>query len=277
MAARFAFRALLVLALASCGRETTAVRAPVEAQPGPSAAPRAGAVAEIAVGADWTCARYEDAKVACWGDDGDGQLGDGGHQGGPRPRFVVGIDDAVSIAVGLYASCAVMRGGTVACWGRGDNGELGDGRASVSATPQLVVGVQDATSVFAGSNHACAVRRDGTVVCWGQDLSGQVSATGHEMRQPPTVVPGISGARQLALGLDASCALLNDAGHLLGTQQPRSGQCLRPARRASSLLRGRVARGSRHIGKPLVGVRSARDTPRRLLGARAVDAARGRG
>ena len=85
-------------------------------------APAAVAVTDalhIAAGQYHTCVVRKSGKVSCWGENLDGQLGNGDASGGrsATPVDAVGITDAKGIACGASFSCALRTGGGVACWG----------------------------------------------------------------------------------------------------------------------------------------------------------------
>jgi hypothetical protein len=82
--------------------------------------------ATLAAGGNHTCAIVRNGSVRCWGQDGAGQLGDGGTTelfiGMPVP--VAGISNATSLAGGFQHACAVQADGGARCWGRGTEGQL---------------------------------------------------------------------------------------------------------------------------------------------------------
>jgi alpha-tubulin suppressor-like RCC1 family protein len=84
-----------------------------------------GDLTAIAAGAFHTCALPDDGPVVCWGNDSEGQLGDGDiNVGRPeyseRPDAVQGIDgDAIAIDAGDVHTCALMEDRSAYCWGAG--------------------------------------------------------------------------------------------------------------------------------------------------------------
>jgi hypothetical protein len=48
-------------------------------------------VTQVGAGDDDTCALLADASVVCWGNNGDGALGDGTTTSSPTPVEVVGL------------------------------------------------------------------------------------------------------------------------------------------------------------------------------------------
>ncbi|MCZ7682509.1 MAG: hypothetical protein M5U28_28425 [Sandaracinaceae bacterium] len=131
----------------------------------------------VEVAAAWyhTCARRRSGRVFCWGDNTNGQLGDGGVLSSTVPVEVVGIDDAISIATGSAlpgsgfpgTSCAVRRSGELWCWGSNHRGQLNDGTLEAQRSPVVALGVDAALSVANSFWGACVTRPiPEYVVCW---------------------------------------------------------------------------------------------------------------
>ena len=68
-----------------------------------------------------------DHRLACWGGNGYGQLGNGSTTRAYTPTIVLSLPKIASLSVGTYHACAVLPDTTVRCWGRGDAGQLGGG------------------------------------------------------------------------------------------------------------------------------------------------------
>ncbi|MDQ3036594.1 MAG: hypothetical protein M3Y87_29650 [Myxococcota bacterium] len=153
-------------------------------------------------GAPHACARLVSGRVACWGWNFVGQLGDGTRDDARAPVLVDGIGDATAIAVGMHHSCALHADGTVSCWGYNLAGQLGDGSDVTRARPVRVVGVTDAVAIAAGEMHGCAVRVDGRLVCWGdarrygirEDDDGPAAAMPRMLESPEPLVEAIAGS-----------------------------------------------------------------------------------
>lgn len=76
-----------------------------------------GAVDALALGADHSCALLPTGRVACWGTNSDGQLGNGTLDDSTTP-VELALDDVVEIRASKDTSCARTKT-TVHCWGRG--------------------------------------------------------------------------------------------------------------------------------------------------------------
>ena len=72
------------------------------------------------------CALLDDERVACWGQNDLGQLGNAG-PAVEVPTVVPGSEGSVQVAAGDGFTCARSKSGAVRCWGSNRFGELGDG------------------------------------------------------------------------------------------------------------------------------------------------------
>lgn len=121
-------------------------------------------------GAD--CALLSDGTIKCWGNNFNGQLGDGSTQDSLTPVSVLDVSNAVSLSSGYGSDCAVLSDGTIKCWGDNSYGALGDGTNNNSSTPVTVTGVSNAVSVSHGGPVGCAVISDTSITCWGNNPWG---------------------------------------------------------------------------------------------------------
>lgn len=79
----------------------------------------------------------------CWGDNANGQIGDGTVTRRLTPVKVTGLPTGITdFAVGSLHTCAIVSG-NIWCWGNNTNGQLGDGTLTQRLKPVRVVGVPD--------------------------------------------------------------------------------------------------------------------------------------
>lgn len=98
---------------------------------------------DVSAGALHSCALGQAGEVWCFGDDLEGQLGDGAGDASDGAARAI-TTAAIAVGVGSLHSCAVLDGGRVQCWGENNNGRLGTGAAGgVQASPVRVLGFGD--------------------------------------------------------------------------------------------------------------------------------------
>ena len=171
-----------------------------------------GIVDATAITADsiHTCALHQNGTISCWGDNGDGRLGNGTTGGSSVPVQVFGITDATAIAAGSEHSCALHQNGTISCWGANWYGELGNGQSGNNAgslIPVQVTGITDATAITIDSRYSCALHQNGTISCWGENEYGELGNGTTRNSSVPVQVTGITDATAITAGSGHSCAL----------------------------------------------------------------------
>jgi alpha-tubulin suppressor-like RCC1 family protein len=178
----------------------------------------------LAMGEDHGCALGRDGNVYCWGNNLEGELGDGStaiNRLVPAP--VTGIGNQVFVGAANATSCSVGADGTVHCWGFNNQGQLGNGTTGGAVnggdnTPQLVMRqtwiytlpLNSIVEVSIGDLHTCARESTGNVWCWGYNIYGEIGDGTTDNRSYATFVSGVNNAIQLATGSYHSCALLAD-------------------------------------------------------------------
>jgi alpha-tubulin suppressor-like RCC1 family protein len=173
------------------------------------------------------CALMAGATLDCWGDNGDGDLGQGDTAPRTFPVVVKGVggkgvlNNVSSVAGGDFGYCATLAAGGVVCWGSNFEGALGSNTSvTSSSSPMRVVGVDGtgtltgAASVVRSGYQVCALMAaDGGIDCWGRNFS--YSAPVNDV---PFPIPGVGGSgsltgvAQVQLQGDNMCALLDDGG-----------------------------------------------------------------
>ncbi len=170
-------------------------------------------VAAIAAGNEHLCALLDDGSVRCWGDNDEGQIGNGQTDDVGFPVEVLSSEYGIQqIGLGGNFSCAVDKDRRVLCWGDNLYGQCGVGSSSNEVLEPTYVASLDTPvqSVHGGDDHACALTIAGDVACWGR---GQSLGDGSgEDSDAPVWVVGLSegNATQLASGDDFSCATDQD-------------------------------------------------------------------
>ncbi|MGF9912852.1 hypothetical protein ABEX47_17050 [Paenibacillus ehimensis] len=144
-------------------------------------------VAALAAGYDHAALLFGDGKVAAWGDNTYGQLGNGDREASGFPVFVKnpeGTGDLTAmkeIALGAYHSLARSTDHTVLAWGRNNKGQLGDNTTTDKLLPVEVVRSEtlgdmltNVYSISAGNEHSVAKGEGQSVYAWGSNEHGQL-------------------------------------------------------------------------------------------------------
>ncbi|HTX11400.1 MAG TPA: hypothetical protein VME22_22455 [Solirubrobacteraceae bacterium] len=226
-------RSLLVLVCvalgalaAGCGGSSRRTGGYSVLRPARAPAVRAGSrstpsVASIASGGFAGYALLTNGHVWAWGDDLEGQIGDGGAWDlSTTPVAIAGLSRIVAIAAGANTAYALQSGGVVWAWGDDALGQLGSAGPLPRATPGPVRHLSGVMGIAAGEGNGYALRRDGTVWAWGDPSLGQLgaepcgapgSAAGRcQPSSMPVQVQGLGGVTAIAAGADTVYALRRD-------------------------------------------------------------------
>jgi uncharacterized repeat protein (TIGR01451 family) len=147
-------------------------------------------VSAVSAGERHALALKRDGTVWSWGDNVDGNLGNGNSGSGPTPAQVGGLANVKEINAGSAHSIVLKTDGTVWTWGRNSGGALGDGTMNNRNVPLQVGGLNGITTVAAGHDHSGAVLPDSTIRMWGGNMRGQIGDRTYISRPTPTDVSG---------------------------------------------------------------------------------------
>jgi alpha-tubulin suppressor-like RCC1 family protein len=173
--------------------------------------------------------QWADNFAVAWGQNNQGQLGDGSTENRSLPVVVERAESAAAaidgktvftVAAGYLHSLALLHDGTMAAWGYNVQGQLGLGHQNASrlATPidvgDLLAG-KTVIAIAAGAFHNLALCSDGTIISWGLNNHGQLGTGDRQMRLAPVLVEplgALAGKRVVALaaGFYHSLALCDD-------------------------------------------------------------------
>ena len=191
---------------------------------------RAGAVVERSAHGPRTIALQVPSarRVAGFGDNSSGQLGDGTMQTPPATvpaRFgyaraiAMGSDHSLAAGDDPYHRSSATR---LYAWGDNVGYALGDGTNQTSALPVRCVGMGDVTQFAAGIGHSLAVQHNGRVWIWGSDFNnlGVLGGAAQTSAPTPVRVPHVPTAQMVAAGQHFSLTL-DHAGNVWawGTNQ----------------------------------------------------------
>ncbi len=129
---------------------------------------------QLRVGYDHTCGLTAAGQAWCWGENSDGESGDGSGTDRLAPVAVAGGHVFTQLSLGDYHSCGLTAAGALWCWGWNNDGQLGDGTRTSRLAPVRVLGDNVFASVHASGWSTCALLASGEAKCWGENAEGQL-------------------------------------------------------------------------------------------------------
>jgi alpha-tubulin suppressor-like RCC1 family protein len=155
-----------------CWGDTTGSDSPVDV-PG-----LASSVKTVSTAAGYSCVIITGGGVRCWGQNPDGQLGDGTTTSRSTPADAWGLSRSVAaIDTGLEHACALMTAGVVKCWGGNRFGQVGDGTDTDRYTPGNVKGFSGPSSTSASIKAPASKAKGATVKVTGKLTSSDKACT----------------------------------------------------------------------------------------------------
>ena len=161
------------------------------------------------------CGIKREGDLWCWGEDSEGQLGNGTPltmQTLPqRVDTQSTVNNFVQVSGGEQFFCGVKADGSAWCWGSDGDGKLGNG-AILNANqpnPSQVAGGGVYTQISAGDRHACGIQTDGSAWCWGTNAYGQLGKSAGADTSP-AIVNEAGPWVYIAAGLRSTCAIKAD-------------------------------------------------------------------
>jgi alpha-tubulin suppressor-like RCC1 family protein len=199
-------------------------------------------VAQISAGTTHTCARTEDGRIFCWGDNTTGQLGLGDLEERLTPNEISGLSAIVDLDVGNGFACVVRDDGVILCWGRGGN-YLSTTCCDDVLEPLEIDNPEAVlfSDVEAGGRHTCARTRSDVLYCWGAGDQGQNGRNGTAGRQPRRVANNATSWLSLDAGDEHTCGLRMIDIYCFGDNS--EGQVAQDSSVTDQLTPARVASG----------------------------------
>ncbi len=182
-------------------------------------------IKQISTGHYHTCAVASDDKMYCWGENNNGELGNGSTVDSRVPVAVnmTGVLAGKTIkqmSVGTYNTCVIASDDKVYCWGSNAYGQVGNNSLTDSNVPVAV----NTTGVLAGKTikqisvghyRACAIASDDKMYCWGNNMGGALGNGSTADSHIPVSV-NMSGVlagkviRRISIGAFHTCAYASD-------------------------------------------------------------------
>jgi alpha-tubulin suppressor-like RCC1 family protein len=138
--------------------------------------------------------------VSAWGDNSNGQLGDGSAAGHLTPMEVKDLHGVRVVEAGSGHAAAVLEDGTAVAWGRNAFGQVGDGTTTNQSLPAPVTGLRGIVAVSPGGGHTLLLLEDGTVWVSGAGFFGCLGEANPGVCPVPIQLDGLRDIQQIASG-----------------------------------------------------------------------------
>lgn len=155
---------------------------------------------KVSGGASGFCAINYKNETFCWGENSEGQLGDGTYVGRISPTKISAgeiPDDVylVDIEPGDDFTCGLGSNGKAYCWGGNWYGQLGTGSAALRNIPTPVEVASGAIptgvsikSITVGARSSCVIDTNNATYCWGHGADGAIGDGYTTSRYSPTLI-----------------------------------------------------------------------------------------
>jgi alpha-tubulin suppressor-like RCC1 family protein len=173
------------------------------------------AIPQIMGGTNFTAALKEDGTVWAWGDNTNGQLGDGTTVAKGKPTQVKDstgegvLTDIVKISVSYEGYVAALdKNGDVYTWGINTWGNLGDGTTVRNSLPAKVANLPKITDISTSYRTTYVVDEEGNVYGFGDNGYGQIgNNTTTQSSVPVKVIGHMKNVVQIGNGANQNTVL----------------------------------------------------------------------
>jgi len=173
-----------------------------------TAIPGTDGATALSVGSDFGCAVVA-GGVKCWGDNSQGQLGQGNTTPVTGAVAVTGISDVKVLTSGAQFSCVLNSVGASFCWG--DNSSNQIAQTAFDQTTRVPTTFAAAADIEAGALYVCALLLDGTIKCLGDNSKAQTAVLTNSIAPIGPTSPVT--LTKVSTGTKGTCAI-DAAGHL---------------------------------------------------------------
>jgi alpha-tubulin suppressor-like RCC1 family protein len=160
---------------------------------------------DVAAGGQHVLALLADGRIAAWGANDRGQLGDGTVEPRATPDLVLDpegdkpLTGVMAIAASELNSYALLANGSVLAWGNAGGSQIGNGQRAAMQSLPTPAETSDVACIGAGEAFAVALHNDGTVSTWGSGGRGQLASGTATGRASPGAAL-VAGGQPLTTG-----------------------------------------------------------------------------
>ena len=197
-----------------------------------------------------SCAIAHNGETLCWGNNAEGQLGDGTTSTRADPTRVTTSENFVGVALGESFTCGLNADGITYCWGLlasrsaatptrlanapkfrqivaerymlcglTDSGEvhcIGSGQQVSYSTLTRITSPVSFNAIASSDYHTCGLSSTGAAYCWGLNSSGQIGAS-TILVSAPALLPGGLSFTSIHPGGSSTCGITMSGARCIGS------------------------------------------------------------
>ena len=160
----------------------------------------------LSLGDNYNGVIAKNGSLYMWGNNDEGQLGDGTDENRYTPVKI--MDNVASVSLGTRHSGAITTDGSLYMGGNNDEGQLGDGTGKNKYTPVKIMDNVASVSLGDGYCHCGVITTDGSLYMWGHNDVGQLGDGTTDDQYTPVKV--MSNVVSVSLGVFHSGAITKD-------------------------------------------------------------------
>jgi alpha-tubulin suppressor-like RCC1 family protein len=179
--------------------------------------------ASISASYEHNIAIKTDGTLWAWGNNGNGQLGDGTTTDRYSPVQIGTANNWKSISACGGHTIAIKTDGTLWAWGYNAQGQLGDGTTTQRNSPVQIGTSTNWKEIRSENSHNIAIKTDGTLWAWGYNLFGQLGDGTTTQRNSPVQIGTATNWASIGVG-DAHTMAIKTNGTLWAWGHNGNGQ-----------------------------------------------------
>ena len=164
----------------------------------------------ISAGGYHTLALKTNGTLWAWGNNSNGQIGDGTSTSAYNRVFptqeLTKATNWTAIAGGVFHSVALKADGTLWAWGHNASGQIGDNTTTDKTVPTHIGSATNWSAIAAGGDHTVAIQGGaigtplGTLWAWGKNFNGQLGDNTNVDKHIPTQIGTATAWSAIAAG-----------------------------------------------------------------------------
>lgn len=164
---------------------------------------------QVAAGNNTSFAIKSDGTLWGWGNNEQGQIGDGTYENRNVPTQIGSATNWVKVKSGTNHTLGLKSNTVLFAWGSDNTGQLGIGASNNFSPTPIEIG-SDFIDISCGINASIGIKSNGTLWSWGANSYGQLGLGTNTTQQVPTQVGTETTWSKIDAGTEHMLALKTD-------------------------------------------------------------------